>query len=72
MLEEVRILILFDFVIYRKREDFYQKNLDEDIAELRFKHFQSRLIDTINRVLDERRNLSTLYHINTILEIKEM
>lgn len=28
------------------------------MIDLRFKHFQSRLIDTLNRVLLERRNIS--------------
>ncbi len=35
----------------RKREDFEGKGLDEDLIDLRYKHFRSRLIDTINSVL---------------------
>ena len=36
---------------FRKREDFEGKGLDEDLIDLRYKHFRSRLIDTINSVL---------------------
>jgi len=41
-----------------------QKGLEIDIVELRFKHFQSRLIDTINRVLEERRNISIFVQLS--------
>ena len=41
----------------RERTDFEKRGLDEDIINLRFKHYQARLIDTINRVLEERRRI---------------
>jgi hypothetical protein len=31
--------------------------VDEDVIQLRFKHYQARLIDTINFVLEERRSI---------------
>lgn len=34
------------------------KGVHEDVADLRFKHYQARLIDTLNLVLGERRKLS--------------
>jgi hypothetical protein len=34
--------------------------VDEDVINLRFKHHQARLIDTINRILEERKRLSML------------
>ena len=36
---------------------FEKKGLDEDIINLRFKHYQNRLIDILNRVLEERRKI---------------
>lgn len=39
-------------------DHFAKKGVDADLADLRYKHFQSRLIDTINRVLQERRTIS--------------
>mmetsp|Transcript_40541 Transcript_40541/g.39059 ORF Transcript_40541/g.39059 Transcript_40541/m.39059 type:complete len:86 (+) Transcript_40541:135-392(+) len=55
---------LRDCIKWRK-EHFVEKDLSEDIIELRYKHHQNRLIDTINRVLDERRK------IKNKIEIKE-
>lgn len=31
--------------------------MDRDIINLRFKHYQARLIDTINTVLEERKKI---------------
>ena len=31
--------------------------MDEDVAELRFKHYQARLIDLINELLFERKKI---------------
>ena len=42
---------------YRDRSAFEKKGLDEDIISLRFKHHQNRLIDILNRVLEERRKI---------------
>ena len=42
----------------RTVEDFESRRVkDPDIVELRFKHFQQRLLDTINRVIVERKRL---------------
>lgn len=46
----------------KRREEFYYSPgkiaLDEDVVELRFKHFRARQMDTINRVLEERKLIS--------------
>ena len=42
-------------MIYRDFKDFEQRGLDPDIVQLRFKHYQHRLIDTLNRVIEKRR-----------------
>ena len=39
----------------RELTDFEMRGLDQDIINLRFKHFQHRLIDTLNRVIEKRR-----------------
>jgi len=44
-------------VVFRDRTAFEKKGLDEDIISLRFKHHQNRLIDILNRVLEERRKI---------------
>lgn len=41
----------------RDRSAFEKKGLDEDIISLRYKHHQNRLIDILNRVLEERRKI---------------
>ena len=46
--------------IFRRKDEFFEKGIDQDLVELRFKHFQQRLIDTINRLLEERRQISRL------------
>lgn len=45
-------------VCARERSEFDKKGLDEDIVNLRFKHHQNRLIDILNRILEERRKIS--------------
>ena len=67
MPQEVRII---KQIGYRTREDFEAKGLDEDLIDLRFKHFRSRLIDTINSVLQERRNISNYTIRLTLIEAK--
>ena len=42
---------------HREREEFEKRGLDEDLINLRFEHYQARLIDTINQVLEERRRI---------------
>ena len=39
----------------RELKDFESRGVDQDIIDLRFKHFQHRLIDTLNRVTEKRR-----------------
>jgi hypothetical protein len=43
--------------IRKDRSHFEQKGLDNAIVELRFKHHQARLVDTLNRLLEQRRNI---------------
>ena len=45
-----------------------KKGLEEDIVNLRYKHHLSRLIDILNRVLEERRKISNLNYIISFLE----
>ena len=45
---------------FRERSEFEKKGIDEDVINLRFKHYQNRLIDILNRVLDERRRISKI------------
>eukprot|EP00347_Sterkiella_histriomuscorum_P015905 403355238 len=54
----------------KKRDDFVQKGLDEDLINLRFKHFQQRLIDTINNVLQERRQIKIKQMQKALVEQK--
>ena len=42
-------------MFYRDLSEFQKKGLDEDVIQLRFKHYQGRLVDTINTVLEERK-----------------
>ena len=42
---------------YRDKSEFEKKGLDPDVVEIRFKHTQARLIDTINRVIEQRREI---------------
>lgn len=47
----------------REKTEFDKKGLDDDIVNLRFKHHQNRLIDILNRILEERRKISNLHAI---------
>ena len=40
--------------LFRDKSSFTVKGIDEDVVKLRYKHHRDRLLDTINRVLDER------------------
>jgi hypothetical protein len=51
------ILFNFDFLICRERAEFEKKGVDKDVIDLRFKHYQGRLIDTLNRVIEQRRSI---------------
>jgi hypothetical protein len=57
MPEKVKIA---NFYPDRRREDFWEKSLDEDVIDLRYKHHCNRQLDTINRVLEERRMISKI------------
>ena len=39
----------------KERADFEKKGVDPDVVDVLFKHFQGRLIDTLNRVIQQRR-----------------
>jgi len=39
------------------RNTFCLPGLHEDVVEIRYKHFQRRLIDTINKVIEHRRGI---------------
>ncbi len=45
-------------ILNRRKENFMEKGVADDIVELRLKHYQNRQIDLINRVLEERKKLS--------------
>jgi len=44
---------------FRNKSDFEKKGVDPDVVNLRYKHYQGRLIDTLNRILEERKKIST-------------
>lgn len=42
----------------KKEKDAFEKpGVDSDVANLRFKHYQARLIDLINELLFERKKI---------------
>ena len=41
----------------RGREEFARRGLDPDVIDLRYKHYQARLIDTMNRIIEQRRKI---------------
>jgi hypothetical protein len=41
----------------KERSDFEIRGVNEDVVDLRFKHYQHRLIDTLNRVIGLRRDI---------------
>jgi hypothetical protein len=63
------ILILGGLTKCRKRDEFVEKGIEEDVIELRYKHYCKRQIDTINRVLDERRMISKIL-VHYLLEMR--
>lgn len=42
---------------HREKSHFEKPGVDEDVATLRFKHYQARLIDLINELLFERKKI---------------
>jgi len=36
----------------KEKSDFEKKGLDPDVIDLRYKHYQARLVDTINRIVE--------------------
>jgi hypothetical protein len=60
MYPQVRLILLF-MGLYSDIQEFTKKGVSEDIINLRFKHHLARLIDTLNRVLEERKRISMLY-----------
>ena len=49
--------VSMDAVTKQEKSNFEKKGVDPDVIELRYKHFQARLIDTINRVIEQRREI---------------
>lgn len=49
--------ISIDECINKERSDFEKKGVDKDVIDLRFKHYKNRLIETLNMVLNERKNI---------------
>ena len=42
----------------KKQRTFFEKHgVDKDVVDLRYKHYQGRLIDTFNRILEQRRQI---------------
>lgn len=42
----------------KKQRSFFEKHgVDKDVVDLRYKHYQGRLIDTFNRILEQRRQI---------------
>ena len=41
----------------REKSDFEKGAVDDDVATLRFKHYQARLIDLINELLVTRKQI---------------
>ena len=39
----------------KERSEFEKKGVDPDVVELRYKHYHGKLIETINEVLERRR-----------------
>mmetsp|Transcript_24660 Transcript_24660/g.38349 ORF Transcript_24660/g.38349 Transcript_24660/m.38349 type:complete len:95 (+) Transcript_24660:170-454(+) len=39
------------------RSEFERKGLDTDVIDLRYRHYQGRLIDTLNRIIEQRRKI---------------
>jgi len=44
--------VSMDEVIKQDKSNFEKKGVDPDVIELRYKHYQARLIDTVNRVVE--------------------
>ena len=40
-----------------ERSAFDKKGVEPAITELRYKHYRNKLIETLNRVLEQRRNI---------------
>lgn len=43
--------------MFRDGKSFYGPNIDSDISRLRYKHYISRLLDTVRRILEERQKV---------------
>jgi hypothetical protein len=41
----------------KEKSDFEKRGVDQDIIDLRFKHYKNRLIETLNMVLNERKQI---------------
>ena len=52
--------------IRKDKSQFEKKGVENDIVELRYKHNQARLIDTLNKVLEQRRNIRIKHRANKL------
>ena len=52
--------------IFRRKSKFKEKGVSDDIIEMRFVHFQNKLMETLNKVLDERRKISKIYSLTVV------
>lgn len=50
-------VLTVSFLFHREKSHFEKPGVDEDVANLRFKHYQARLIDLINELLFERKKI---------------
>jgi hypothetical protein len=50
------------------RATFEEKGVAKDVVDLRYKHFKSRLLDTVNRVLQQRRDIKINDHKEAMME----
>ena len=44
---------------FKKKSEIYEEKHDKDVIDLRFKHYQGRLINTLNLVIEQRRVIKT-------------
>lgn len=44
--------VIINLSFLRERSEFEKKGVESDVIDLRFKHYQNRLIDTLNRVIE--------------------
>jgi hypothetical protein len=58
--------------VRKDKSAFEKKGLDPDVAELRYKHHLARLIDTLNKLLEQRRVIKMKSRLLRLQETGEM